>query len=163
MKLTFILTLLAASITAAPIATPAQQTPTPHTTIPNDLDPSGMDLIFIQEMRMWQALQAHDLVTLQSLLLPDFIEVEKNIWTRDQTLANLNACTLVTFNLHNHQVRVLSPDIAVIAYTGSNELTCGQTHLTGSYNATTTWVRRDGKWLVQIHTEIPIRPQPKNP
>jgi hypothetical protein len=115
------------------------------------------DYIFIQEMRMWQALQGHDLVTLQALFLPDFVEVEKSILTREQVLANLNACTLVGFNMHNHQTRVLSPDAVVIAYSGSDEFTCGESHLKGNYNATTTWVLRNGKWVVQIHTEIPVR------
>jgi hypothetical protein len=52
---------------------------------------------------------------------------------------------------------MLSPDAAVIAYNANSEISCGEAHLKGSYNATTTWVRRDGKWLVQIHTEIPIK------
>lgn len=115
------------------------------------------DYIFIQEMRMWQALQAHDLVTLQALFLPDFVEVEKSILNREQVMANLNTCTLVGFNMHNHQTRVLSSDAIVIAYSGSNEFTCGEGHLKGNYNATTTWVLRNGRWVVQIHTEIPVR------
>jgi hypothetical protein len=51
-------------------------------------------------------------------------------------------------------------DAAVIAYSGSSVIVCGESHLTSNFNATTTWVRRDGKWLVQMHTEIPIKPQP---
>lgn len=106
---------------------------------------------------MWQALQAHDLLTLQALFLPDFVEVEKSILTREQVMANLNACTLVGFNMHNHQTRVLSSDAVVITYSGSNEFTCGESHLKGNYNATTTWVLRNGRWVVQVHTEIPVR------
>jgi hypothetical protein len=115
------------------------------------------DYIFIQEMRMWQALEAHDLVTLKALFLPDFIEVEKSILNREQVLSNLNACTLVGFKLYNHHTRVLSGDAVVLAYSGSDEFTCGESHLKGNYNATTTWVLRNGKWVVQIHTEIPVK------
>ena len=55
-----------------------------------------------------------------------------------------------------HQLRTLSPDAVVLSYVGSTETTCGESHLSGTYNATTTWVRRNGRWLVQIHTETPI-------
>jgi len=116
------------------------------------------DFIFIQEIGMWKTLQSHNLGAFESLLLPDYIEVEKTIQTREQLMANLNTCTIVSFKLRNHQTRMLSADVAVIAYTGSSEIACGESHIASSYNATTTWVRRDGKWLVQLHTEIPIRP-----
>jgi hypothetical protein len=148
MKAILILMLFAASITTVP----AQQM-----TAAKDID-SEPDFIFIQEIGMWKALQSHDLGTFESLLLPDYIEVEKTIQTREQLMANLNACTIVSFKLRNHQTRMLSPDAAVIAYSGSSEITCGESHIASNYNATTTWVRRDGKWLVQLHTEIPIKP-----
>ncbi len=148
MKAILILMLFAASITTVP----AQQM-----TAAKDID-SEPDFIFIQEIGMWKALQSHDLGTFESLLLPDYIEVEKTIQTREQLMANLNTCTIVSFKLRNHQTRMLSPDAAVIAYSGSSEITCGESHIASNYNATTTWVRRDGKWLVQLHTEIPIKP-----
>jgi hypothetical protein len=144
---------LAASVT--PVFAP--QMTAQQTTAAKDID-SEPDFIFIQEIGMWKALQSHNLGAFESLLLPDYIEVEKTIQTRDQLMANLNTCTIVSFKLRNHQTRMLSSDAAVIAYTGSSEITCGESHIASSYNATTTWVRRDGKWLVQLHTEIPIKP-----
>lgn len=152
MKSLVLLPLLIASLSLIRTPIHAQQI-----TVAQEIDSTEMDLLFIQEIKLWKALQSHDLVTFNALLLPDFIEVEKTIQTREQILANLNACTLVSFNFHNHQTRMLSPDAAVIAYNANSEITCGESHLKGSYNATTTWVRRDGKWLVQIHTEIPTR------
>ena len=149
MKPILLLMLLAASVT--PVF--ARQV-----TSAQNVDSPGMDVIFLQEMRMWRALQAHDLMAFESLLLPDYLEVEKTIQTREQLMANLNTCTIVSYKLRNHQVRVISQDAAVIAYSGSSEIMCGESHLTSNFNATTTWVRREGKWLVQMHTEIPIKP-----
>jgi hypothetical protein len=148
MKPFLLLTLLAASVTTVCAG---------QVTTAQDVDSPGMDIIFLQEIGMWRALQSHDLMAFQSLLLPDYIEVEKTIQTREQLIANLNTCTIVSYKLRNHQVRVISPDAAVIAYSGFSEITCGESHLTSNFNATTTWVRRDGKWLVQMHTEIPIK------
>ena len=84
-------------------------------------------------------------------------EVEKTIQNREQILANLNACTLASLTFTTIRRGCFSPDAAVIAYNANSEITCGDSRLKGNYNATTTWVRRDGKWLVQIHTEIPIK------
>ena len=148
MKPILIFMLLAASVT--PVL--AQQT-----TAAKDID-TEPDFIFIQEINWWKALQNHDLAAFHALLLPDFLDVEKTIQTREQIMENLNTCTLVSFKIRNHQLRVLSPDAAVVTYSRSSETACGESHLTGDYNATTTWVRRDGKWLVQIHTETPAKP-----
>jgi hypothetical protein len=148
MKAILLLMLLAASFTVVL----AQQT-----TAAKDID-TEPDFIFIQEIGMWRALQAHNLGAFEAMLLADYIEVEKTIQTREQLMANLNICTVVSFKLRNHQTRMLSPDAAVIAYSGSSEITCGESHLASNYNATTTWVRRDGKWLIQMHTEIPVKP-----
>lgn len=35
-----------------------------------DSDSSGTDIIFLQELGMWRALQSHDTMAFQSLLLP---------------------------------------------------------------------------------------------
>jgi hypothetical protein len=148
MKAILLLMLLAASFSVVC----AQQI-----TAAKDMD-TEPDFIFIQEIGMWRALQAHNLGAFEAMLLPDYIEVEKTIQTRDQLMANLNICTVVSFKLRNHQTRMLAPDAAVIAYSGSSEITCGESHLASNYIATTTWVRRDGKWLIQMHTEIPVKP-----
>jgi Domain of unknown function (DUF4440) len=152
MKPILLLALLAACVTLVP----NQQITAQQITAAQGID-TEPDFIFIQEIGMWKTLQSHNLGAFESLLLPDYIEVEKTIQTRDQLMANLNTCTIVSFKLRNHQTRMLSPDAAVIAYSGSSEIVCGESHIASNYNATTTWVRRDGKWLVQIHTEIPIK------
>jgi len=122
-----LLTLLAASFT--PVL--------PQQITAKDID-TEPDFIFIQEIGMWRALQSHNLGAFESMLLPDYIEVEKTIQTRDQLMANLNTCTIVSFKLRNHQTRILSSDAAVIAYSGSSEITCGESHLASNYNATTS-------------------------
>jgi Domain of unknown function (DUF4440) len=135
--------------------TTAQQTATEQTTAAAPALDTEPDFIFIQELNLWKALQSHDLAAFQALLLPDFLDVEKTVQTRDQIMANLGTCTLVSSKIRNHQLRMLSQDAAVLTYSRSSETTCGESHLTGDYNATTTWVRRDNKWFVQIHTETP--------
>jgi hypothetical protein len=153
MKPALILALLAMIFTPTQQA-PAQQSTTEQTAAGPALG-TEPDFLFIQELNLWKALQNHDLATFQAFLLPDFLDVEKTIQTREQIMANLGTCTLVSSKMRNHQLRMLSPDAAVLTYSRSSETACGESHLIGDYNATTTWVRREGKWLVQIHTETP--------
>jgi len=150
MKRILSLALLIAAVNLTPTLVPAAQQPPAFNTEP--------DFIFIQEINLWKALESHDLATFHSLLLPDFLDVERTIQTRDQIMENLNACTLTSSKIRNHQLRMVSPDVAILAYSLSTETVCGESHLIGDFNAFTTWVRRDGRWLVQLHSEIPIRP-----
>src|SRR5271170_8507326 len=113
MKPALILTLLAMTLTPAL----AQQTTAPEL----GTEP---DFIFIQEINLWKALQSHDLAAFHAMLLPDFIYVEKAIETRDQIMKNLNTCTLTRYHFNNHQIRTLSPNAVVIAYSASSEITC---------------------------------------
>lgn len=56
---------------------------------------------------MGRALQSHDLMAFQSLLLPDYIEVEKTIQTREQLMANRNTRMIASYKLRNHQTRMI--------------------------------------------------------
>lgn len=58
--------LLVATLAPAPAAIRAQQIPTAK-----DIETAEMNLLFIQEIKLWKALQSHDLFTFSSLLLPD--------------------------------------------------------------------------------------------
>ena len=72
MKSILILMLLVASVAPA-CAKNAQQI-----TAGSDVG-TEPDFIFIQEIGMWKALQSHNLGAFESLLLPDYIEVERTI------------------------------------------------------------------------------------
>jgi hypothetical protein len=123
MKRILLLMLLAASVT--PVL--AQQT-----TAAKDID-TEPDFIFIQEINWWKALQNHDLAAFHAMLMPDFLDIEKTIQTREQIMESLNTCALVSFKIRNHQLRMLSPDAAVVTYSRSSETACGESHLTGDY------------------------------
>ena len=62
--------------------------------------------------------------------------------------------TLQSFKLEDGaQVRLLSPDIAVVAYRVREELTVEGKPVTLKAADTSTWVRRDGRWRCASHTE----------
>jgi uncharacterized protein (TIGR02246 family) len=53
----------------------------------------------------------------------------------------------------NVQVRLLTNDVAIVAYEVSEELTVNGKPITLDAVDASTWVRRDGQWLCALHTE----------
>jgi uncharacterized protein (TIGR02246 family) len=51
------------------------------------------------------------------------------------------------------KVRMLSDDVAVLAYNVHEELTVDGEPVTVDAADASTWVRRDGKWVCALHTE----------
>jgi len=105
-----------------------------------------------------------DFATVRGLFAKDFIQVDDHIQAVDSLLITLKHCKLESYELRDLQVRILSADSALTAYRVVNTFNCGTDAApqVKSYdnNSTTVWVRHPGttKWLVQAHTETPIKP-----
>jgi uncharacterized protein (TIGR02246 family) len=61
--------------------------------------------------------------------------------------------TLHSFVLSDEQVRMLNDDVAILAYKVRERLTVDGEPLTIEATDSSTWVRRDGRWLCALHTE----------
>jgi hypothetical protein len=62
--------------------------------------------------------------------------------------------TLEEFEIgEDAQVRMLSDDVAVVAYTVREELTVDGKPVSLEAADASTWVRRDGRWVCALHTE----------
>ena len=61
--------------------------------------------------------------------------------------------TLHQVDLSDVQVRVLSEDVAIVAYKVKESLTVEGKPLTVEASDSSTWVRRDGNWVCALHTE----------
>ncbi len=61
--------------------------------------------------------------------------------------------TLHQVDLTDVQVRVLSEDVAILAYKVKEVLTVEGKPLTIEASDSSTWVRRDGNWVCALHTE----------
>jgi uncharacterized protein (TIGR02246 family) len=74
---------------------------------------------------------------------------------RDQMAAMLEApnYTLDDFELSDPQVKLIGPDVAVLAYKVREELTVDGKELTLEAADASTWVRRGGHWVCALHTE----------
>lgn len=61
--------------------------------------------------------------------------------------------TLHSFDLSDVQVRLLSEDVAIVAYKVKESLTVEGKHMTLEAADSSTWVRREGNWVCALHTE----------
>jgi hypothetical protein len=150
------LVLLALTIAAVPSFSQV-----PQVTVAKDLESSGMDPIYIQEIKLWKTLQADDLGAFKANLLPNFLSVNDTFQNRDQLVSSFKGCKVGPLNLQNHTTRALGSDAVVISYRLHIETSCKKQSFIEDSNATTTWVRqKDNRWLAMLHTESPIKPAP---
>jgi ketosteroid isomerase-like protein len=63
--------------------------------------------------------------------------------------------TLQSYTMDRILARLVSPDVAIIAYTVTEKLTVDGKPLTLTANDASTWVRRNGEWKCSLHTEAP--------
>jgi hypothetical protein len=62
--------------------------------------------------------------------------------------------TIVDFDIRDDvQVRLLGDDTVILGYTVHEELTVDGEQVAFDAADTSTWVRRDGRWLCALHTE----------
>ena len=111
--------------------------------------------MFREELQLWKAVATHDLTALRSLILPDFVYVSDKIENREQMLAGIGTCDPGHNSFIQPMTITATQDVAIITYRASQDLGCCLGHKTGDVNVTSTWVKRDGQWLLQAHTETP--------
>jgi hypothetical protein len=60
---------------------------------------------------------------------------------------------LHSYSMDKILARLISPEVAIIAYTVTEKLTVDGKPLTLTANDSSTWVRRNGEWKCSLHTE----------
>jgi len=111
------------------------------------------------ERKYWQAIKEKDVdAAIRLTDDPCIVTGSQGITRVDrQTLAKMMQAapwTLHTFELSNDvQVRLLQDDVAIVAYKVREELTVEGKPVTLEAADSSTWVRRDGRWVCALHTE----------
>jgi hypothetical protein len=110
------------------------------------------------EKRYWQAMKENDVTT--ALQLTDF----PCIVTGPQGLGRIDEQTFMkmmsspsysiqSVELKDAQVRLIRDDVAVVAYKAREELTVEGKPVTLDVTDSSTWIRRDGRWVCALHSE----------
>ena len=111
------------------------------------------------ENEYWQALKNRDVEA--ALRLTDetcIVAGAQGVANIDREsfrkMMNAEQYTLEDFKLDDDaQVRMLSEDVAIVAYKVREELTVDGEPVTLDASEASTWVRRDGRWVCALHTE----------
>ena len=111
------------------------------------------------EKRYWQALKDQDVDSAMALTDdPCIVAGAQGIGLLDRktigALVKAPTYTLNRFELKDGaQVRLLQEDVAIVAYQVHEELTVDGKPVTLDAADSSTWVRRNGRWLCALHTE----------
>jgi ketosteroid isomerase-like protein len=110
------------------------------------------------ERQYWQAIKDRDVQAAMRLTDdPCIVAGAQGVAriTREAFAGMLKAggWTLHEFTLSEVQVRVLSEDVAIVAYKVKELLTVDGKPLTLEAADSSTWVRREGQWMCALHTE----------
>ena len=103
--------------------------------------------IVAAEKRAWKAYADHDVKAYSDSRTDDAVEVlaDGGVLTgKQEILADLKSttCKVKSFDIANTKVRQLSPDIAILTYSLTQDVTCGATKLAPKAFATSIYVRQ---------------------
>jgi len=110
------------------------------------------------EKQYWQAIKDRDVQAAMRLTDDPCIVTGSQGVARitREAFANMlqaGGWTLHEFTLSDVQVRVLSEDVAIVAYKVKELLTVDGKSITLDAADSSTWVRREGQWMCALHTE----------
>jgi hypothetical protein len=98
-----------------------------------------------------------NLVELKKLMSVDFATVQELIWDRDQLVDFVKqmqpVCHFFPIKIVEPTVAFLSPEVATIVYHAPETASCHGRTIAGNVNISSVWVKRDGHWQMQLHTE----------
>ena len=119
------------------------------------------DLVAI-EKSAWKAWFDHDAKTYGDLMTVDAIQVGSggNIMSgREKILAALakEPCKLKSVEFADAKVRQPPPDVAILTYTATQDLTCEGDKPSPRVFSTSVYIRQEGKWRTSNYQETALK------
>ena len=111
------------------------------------------------EKQYWQAIKDQDFETAMDLTDDECIVSGAQGFARLRKEALEGMIKSPSYSLNRFrigddaEVRMVSDDVAVVAYKVHEELTVDGEHVTFEAADSSTWVRRGGRWVCALHTE----------
>ena len=65
-------------------------------------------------------------------------------------------CQMKEFELSDSNLRQVSPDVAILTYTATQDTTCGGQKMPAKVYSTAVYVRQDGKWRSTSYQETAL-------
>jgi ketosteroid isomerase-like protein len=113
--------------------------------------------ILARETQVWKSFVGPypNAEAFQAMITPDYLCVEPTgiLVNGAENVAELKRLTFSSFQILDPHVRSLSRDSAFIVARVRYEGTFDGQNISAETLSSTVWVKRNGKWLAQLHTE----------
>ncbi|MGE5457432.1 MAG: nuclear transport factor 2 family protein [Methanococcaceae archaeon] len=91
----------------------------------------------------------------RNYLSDDFVGVyDMGITSKTDEIQGIQKMELKNASRTDEKVIFPTDDVAIITYKSKEDGSSEGKDFSGNYNVSTTWVKRDGKWMVVQHTEV---------
>jgi RNA polymerase sigma factor (sigma-70 family) len=117
-----------------------------------------VDTLFTMEKQGWEATRRKDAASLRKVHADDFVAIlaDGSRLTRDEYFAVFPLFEIKSYSLSDAKLLALGPDAAILTYKADTEtVILGETEK-GQTQVSSTWVRRDGKWMNVFYQETEI-------
>jgi hypothetical protein len=147
------LLLSSASLAVAQQATPA---PSPAAPKPAMSKAQSQKIIVSTEKKLWEGWKTKNYKPFRTYLSNDSVNVgDRGVATKTDLLKAFDSmnCEVKSYELSDIKVVFLDSDAALVTYKAAQDGTCEGEALPAAVWASSTYVRRGGKWLAASHQE----------
>jgi hypothetical protein len=113
-------------------------------------------IIISTEKKLWEGWKTKNYKPFRTYLTTDSVNVgDQGVASKNDILKAFESmnCDVRSYELSDIKVVFLDSDAALITYKASQDATCGGETVPAAVWATSTYVRRGGKWLAASHQE----------
>jgi hypothetical protein len=131
-------------------------------TVPPALAAEGLqEELLGREKALWTAWGQKDSAPTRKEVVESYVQVVAGVGMvagREAVAKAIEThnCVMKSFEFSDAKLRRPAPDVAIISYVATQDTSCGGKRLPKKIFASSTWVRRDGKWLGFSYQETPI-------
>lgn len=111
------------------------------------------------EKKLWEGWKNKDTKVFKAWVAADAVGVgEQGVHGKADLLKDIAAggCDVKSFELSNFKMTMVGSDTAFLTYKGMADGTCDGNPIPAVW-ASSTWVKRGGKWLALTHQETPAK------
>jgi uncharacterized protein (TIGR02246 family) len=119
------------------------------------------DDLVAMEKSAWQAFANHDAKAYVENMTADAVEIgaDGEMTTGKELLASVSSrsCNVKSFDLADAKLRQPTPDVAILTYNVTQDVTCEGKKSPPKTMATAVYVRQGGKWRWTMYQQTPIK------
>ena len=107
------------------------------------------------EKSAWESYKNKQADAFRKLMSKDYYGTyAEGIKNLDREVADMAKTDLREYSLADMKVVFPSADVAVTRYKTTIQMTSEGKDMSGTYNSASVWVKKSGKWLEVLHTEV---------